>query len=225
MKTLPILLLLALVSFGNFTSKANTNFFNDLKLLPIAFDAPPDTIKPSVSLLGFDTVITPLKAEYIDSPIALIDNVDSDSAMRSLGLLFILSNLPKNGMGNLFCDQSGYFKMVYCVKDLAGNLSDTAIRVVHCDGSTSILGQFSRKENYYLGLDAANKIIHITLFSSLTEPVEFHLLDMFGKEISIPTLSDNQTKIELDYTNVPEGIYLLSLKNGTSVFYKKVFLK
>jgi hypothetical protein len=223
MKTLPILLLLALVCFGNFTSKANPNFFNDLKLLPIAFDAPPDTIKPSVSLLGFDTVITPLKADYIDPPIALIDNVDSDSAMRPL--LIVVSTLPISINGKLFCDQPGYFKNVYFVRDQAGNLSDTAIRVVHCDGSTSILGQFSRKENFYLGLDAANKIIHIFLFSSSSEPLEFHLLDMFGKEISIPILSDNQKKIELDYTNVPEGIYLLSLKIGSSVFYKKVFLK
>ena len=91
MKTLPILLLLALVCFGNFTIKANTNFFNDLKLLPIAFDAPPDTIKPSVSLLGFDSVISPLKADYIDPPIALIDNVDSDSALRPL--LIVVSTL------------------------------------------------------------------------------------------------------------------------------------
>ena len=111
MKTLPILLLLALVSFGNFPSKANPNFFNDLKLLPIAFDAPPDTIKPSVSLLGLDTVITPLKAEYIDAPIALIDNVDSDSAMRPL--LIVGTNLPRNAFGNHFCDQPGYFKYFY----------------------------------------------------------------------------------------------------------------
>lgn len=66
------------------------------------FISPPDTIKPTVDLLGIDTIITKCKEEHIDAPIALVDDVNTDAEMRAN--LIVVPNLPKNSMGNIFCD-------------------------------------------------------------------------------------------------------------------------
>jgi hypothetical protein len=213
-----LLVLVLLLALG--VSPIKANFLSNNWL--IEFTTPPDTIKPSISLLGVDTAITPLKADYNDAPIALIDDVDSDSAMRPY--LNMSSTLPIGANGKYFCDQSGYFKMTYFVKDLAGNLSDTAIRVVYCDGSTSILKQVSASDKIGLGLDVENKTIHLTVLELPNQKVELQLLDLYGREIALLAFQNQQNDFVIEYNHLPAGVYLLAINIGRTVFVKKVFL-
>ncbi|MBP7510945.1 MAG: T9SS type A sorting domain-containing protein [Bacteroidia bacterium] len=187
------------------------------------FISPPDTIKPTVDLLGIDTIITKCKEEHIDAPIALVDDVNTDAEMRAN--LIVVPNLPKNSMGNIFCDEPGFFKTIYQVSDLSGNLSDTAIRTIHCKCSEMGISPAQSNQEISLRVDPLNGLILINLVQPTNQHLEVKIYDFFGKEMQSNQFQENSlNELEIQ-TNVNfHGIYLVKVDIGGHAQIKKIVL-
>lgn len=186
------------------------------------FISPPDTIKPYVDLLEIDTIITKCKEEHLDAPIALVDDVNTDAEMRAM--LIVINNLPRNIFGNPFCDLPGYFNTIYQVRDLTGNLSDTAIRIIHCKCSETGLLPALNKQEISMRLNPSNGELFINLLQATSNEIEVNIFDMFGRDIQSTQFQNNATtELKIPMNTAYQGIYLVKVSIGSNVFVQKIF--
>jgi hypothetical protein len=182
-----------------------------------------DRTAPVIDLLNIRTVNLPRWQVYVDPPIALIDNYNTDQAMRPN--LVSINSLPKNTEGKHFGDGVGLFSVRYTVRDLSGNQSEPVIRsinvlqeegvgfmdVMTIDGFMSIYPNPSHgKLNLKLAVPQLNQV-HVTVF------------DMLGKSVHQSDLNGNDLQPnELDLTAQPKGFYLVKIQTGDKVFARKI---
>lgn len=180
-----------------------------------------DTIKPIVNLLSITEINLGCWKEYTDPPVQLVDDVNSDAEMRPN--LVITTNMPKNAGGNYFCDCDGPYKVRYAVRDLAGNISDTAVRIINCmpTGVIKVIMNLDKLMRVYP--NPSNGLINVCLAEIQNEDVMIMVLDMLGKEILARTIDGNNLQVEeLDLRNAPKGFYLLKVQTGENYYMKKL---
>jgi PKD repeat protein len=183
-----------------------------------------DTSKPQVDLLNIAEVNLPRWREYIDPPVALVDNVDSDSAMRKN--LVISIGLPKNKDEKYFGDVEGLFSATYQVADLSGNQSDLSIRRIFVGPPVTALEE-QMKLPHWLRIypNPSNGLIKVGLLEQQTSDVHIHVLDLQGKELMKTVhLKNNLIVSEMDLTSLAKGIYLIKIQVGESTYYSKIQL-
>jgi hypothetical protein len=215
-----ILLVTLLIGFGSKDVRAySTNSLNSLS----NFLMPADTIKPRVNTLGIDSINVPCKNEFIDSPISLEDNVNTDMEMRPF--LAVGNSLPINANGKPFCFEAGFFKAFYIVRDLSSNVSDTSIRIINCMCSPAGLIQNNLEQIIGLRFDPNNKLLFVILSSSSSEEIEAKVLDIYGKEVYSNNYKDEGLKeMEIPLNEAAAGVYLVKVQIGNSSFVKKILL-
>jgi hypothetical protein len=183
-----------------------------------------DITKPTIDLLGINEVNLPRWKEYVDPPIAIVDNYNSDASLR--GFLVTTNSLPKNAQGNYFGDVEGLFSVTYTVRDSSGNISETASRKINVG---TVIGAEEFK-NLPLWLNVypnpSEGIVKIYVSEKQDAPLQLQLMDMQGKQVWNTTVSGSQfIARELDLTQISKGIYILSIATSEQQYYMKLQLK
>ncbi len=180
-----------------------------------------DTTKPVVNLLNITEVNVPQWTEYVDAPVQLTDNYNTDAQMRAN--LVVVNNLPLQN-GKPFAHDIGLYSVRYKVKDLSGNESKEAVRSLNvgASGLTDIMNIDKLMSVYP---NPSNGLIHVRLADVQKEDVQVFVLDMLGKELMHKTISKNNLQTEeIDLQTSPKGFYLLKVQTGDHIYMKKLQL-
>ena len=183
-----------------------------------------DRTKPIIDLLGVNTVNLPRWKEYVDAPISLIDNYNSDSEMR--GNLVTINSLPLNTDKKPFGDAPGLYSVRFKVKDLSGNESETAVRTINVlmeevgVGLGSVLNIDGFMSVYP---NPSNGKVNLRLVSPQAETVSVMVYDMLGKLVHQSQIQGSNLQAnEIDLSVQPKGFYLLRVNAGNKVFARKI---
>ncbi|MBP7510887.1 MAG: DUF5011 domain-containing protein [Bacteroidia bacterium] len=182
-----------------------------------------DETKPHVDLLGINEVNLQRWHEYVDAPIALVDNFNSDAEMRNS--LTTINSLPKNTAGNYFGDVVGLFSVRYRITDLSGNVSEEAKRTINVwepePNGLNTLMNINQLMSVYP--NPSNGLINMRLADVQSQDVNVWIYDMLGKEIHQQVLKGNNLQVqELDLTTKPKGFYILKVQSGDQVYSRKI---
>ena len=178
-----------------------------------------DTTKPIVNLLNINEVNVPQWTEYVDAPVQLTDNYNTDAQMRAN--LVAINSLPLQN-GKPFAHDIGLYSVRYKVKDLSGNESVEAVRTLNvgASGLTDIMNIDKLMSVYP---NPSNGLIHVRLADVQKEDVQVFILDMLGKEMTHKTISKNNLQTEeIDLQTSPKGFYLLKVQTGDAIYMKKL---
>jgi PKD repeat protein len=182
-----------------------------------------DRTAPYIDLLNINEVNLQRWHEYVDAPIALVDNFNTDAQMR--GTLLRINSLPKNAAGNHFGDVVGLFSVRYTVTDLSGNTSAQAVRTIKVfepepNGLNNIMN-IERFMSVYP--NPSTGIFNMRLADAQTQDVQVLVYDMLGKLVHKQTLKGNNLQAqELDLSGAPKGFYLLRVQSGEQVYSRKI---
>ncbi|MCF8427233.1 MAG: DUF5011 domain-containing protein [Bacteroidia bacterium] len=183
-----------------------------------------DLTSPQVDLLNIITVNLPRWAVYEDAPVSLIDNYNTDAEMRPS--LVVTNSLPINAEGKHFGDAPGLYSVTYVVKDLSGNQSPVAKRVINVLKEPTPTGV-----NEVMNIDKimsvypnpSNGSINLRLADIQTQDVQVSVYDMLGKIIVQQTIKGNNLQVqELDLTHQPKGFYIIRVQSGDQVYSRKL---
>ena len=184
-----------------------------------------DTTKPVVNLLNITEVNIPRWKEYIDPPVQLTDNYNTEAQMLAANLFTANNNLPLNANNKPFADGVGIFSVRYKVKDLSGNESDEAVRRINVlqEGPSGISPVMNIDNLMSVYPNPSNGLIHVRLADVQKEDVQVFVLDMLGKEVMHKTISKNNLQTEeIELQTSPKGFYLLKVQTGDRVYMKKL---
>ncbi len=181
-----------------------------------------DTKKPVINLLGISDLNLPRWHEYVDPPVQLEDNYNTDAEMRPN--LVITNSLPKNAAGNYFGDLVGLYSIRYTVKDLSGNQSVEASRNINVmPGETGVKGVMNIDNLMSVYPNPGNGQFNMRLAGVQQNDIQISIVDMLGKEWLHASISGSNLQAqEFDLTQAPKGIYLLKVQSGQQIFMKKL---
>jgi hypothetical protein len=183
-----------------------------------------DTTIPYVDLLNINEVNLPRWAVYVDAPVSLVDNYNTDSEMRPL--LVATNSLPLNAEGKPFGDAPGLYSIHYVVKDLSDNQSEEAIRTINVlkePTPTGVNEVMNIEQLMSIYPNPSNGFVNMRLASVQKEDVRIVVLDMLGKELLETVIKNNNLQVqELDLTQHPKGFYLMKIQTGDQVYMKKI---
>ena len=180
-----------------------------------------DQTKPRVDLLNINEVNLQRWHEYVDAPVALVDNYNTDAQMR--GTLVTVNSLPKNAAGNYFGDGVGLFSIRYKVTDLSGNVSAEATRTINVLESTGINNVMNIDKLMSVYPNPSNGLFNMRLADIQSQDVQVIVYDMLGKVIHQQIMKGNNMQVqELDLSGAPKGFYLLRVQSGDHVYSRKI---
>jgi hypothetical protein len=184
-----------------------------------------DITKPIIDLLGINEVNLPRWKEYVDPPVAIVDNYNSDASLR--GFLVITNSLPKNAQGNHFGDVEGLFSVSYVVRDSSGNVSDIKKRDINVMPPLTGSEEYSNLPTWLnVFPNPSEGVVKIYLSEKQNAPLLLQLMDMQGKQVWNSEVSGSQfIARELDLTQISKGIYILKIGAGEQHYYMKLQLK
>ena len=183
-----------------------------------------DTTKPRVNLLGVNDVNLPRWKVYVDAPVSLEDNYNTDAQMRPF--LVITNSLPLNEPDKKpFGNSPGLYSVRYKVRDLSGNESVEAKRNINVlpegPAGVSDLMNIDRLMSVYP--NPSNGLVNMRLADIQAEDVKVVVMDIMGKELLHKTIKANDLQVqELDLTKQAKGIYFLRIQTGDQVYSKKL---
>jgi PKD repeat protein len=182
-----------------------------------------DTKAPRVDLLDVFEVNLPRWREYIDPPIALVDNYNTDKEMRDAKLLITINSLPLNAEKKPFGDVEGLFSVTYKVKDLSGNESKEEIRTINVVPSVGVNNVLNLDGMISIYPNPSNGKINLRLASIQNENVKILIYDMLGKVIEGMEINGNNLQAnELDLSAQPKGIYLIKVQTSKKTSVQKI---
>jgi PKD repeat protein len=180
-----------------------------------------DRTKPSIDLLNIHEVNLPRWHEYVDAPVALVDNYNTDDQMRSS--LLVTNSLPKNAAGNHFGDGVGLFSVRYTVTDLSGNVSAEAARTINVLEATGLNHVMNIDKLMSVYPNPSSGLLNMRLADAQSQDVRVLVYDMLGKVVHQQTLKGNNLQVqELDLSGAPKGFYLLRVQSGEQVYSRKI---
>jgi PKD repeat protein len=179
-----------------------------------------DGTKPHVDLLGVTEVNLERWKVYVDAPVALVDNYNTDAQMRST--LVTVNSLPLNGDKKPWGDGLGLFSVRYTVTDLSGNVSDEAVRKINVVEPIG-LNVLNIEKLMSVYPNPSNGLINMRLADAQSQDVNIFVYDMLGKLVQTQKMSKNNLQVqELDLTSQPKGFYLLRVQSGDQVYTRKI---
>ncbi len=180
-----------------------------------------DRTKPYVDLLNINEVNLDRWKVYVDAPVALVDNYNTDAQMRST--LITVNNLPKNGDQKPWGDGVGLFSVRYTVTDLSGNVSDEAVRRINVAEPTTGIQVMNIDKLMSVYPNPSNGLINMRLADAQVQDVTILVYDMLGKLVQTQKINKNNLQVqELDLTSEPKGFYLLRVQSGDQVYTRKI---
>jgi hypothetical protein len=180
-----------------------------------------DETIPVIDLLNVFEVNLPRWREYVDAPISLIDNYNTDAQMR--GNLITVNSLPKNKEGNYFADGLGLFVVTYKVKDLSGNESKEVKRIINVVSAAGVNDVLNFDGLVSVYPNPSNGRINIRLAAEQKENVQVSIYDMLGKLVQQTEIKGNNLHAnELELNNQPKGFYLIRIQTGEKISTKKI---
>jgi PKD repeat protein len=184
-----------------------------------------DITAPVVNLLGFNQVNLPRWQVYVDPPVSIEDNFDSDAAIRAAGGLVITNKLPLNSDKKPFGDAPGLYDVEYVATDLSGNVSAKAIRTINVlpEGPASVSEVMNIDNIMSIYPNPSNGVLNLRLVNKLDGNVNVSVLDMLGKTIFNTQIKGNVLQPqEIDFGTQATGFYLLKIENADKVYVKKI---
>jgi hypothetical protein len=179
-----------------------------------------DITKPVIDLLGINEVNLLRWKEFVDPPIAIIDNYNTDASLR--GFLVTTNSLPKNVQGKYFGDGIGLFSVCYTVRDSSGNVSDEACRKINVIPNVG-LGSLNIDDIMSVYPNPTSDKLYLRLVDRMDKDVKVTVMDLLGKSILTESLNGKVLQAqELDLSKQPSGIYLLKVEAGDKVYMKKI---
>jgi hypothetical protein len=179
-----------------------------------------DITKPIIDLLGINEVNLLRWKEYVDPPVAIVDNYNTDASLR--GFLVTTNSLPKNLQGNYFGDGIGLFSVCYTVRDSSGNVSDEACRKINVIPNVG-LGSLNIDDIMSVYPNPTSDKLYLRLVDRMDKDVKVTVMDLLGKSILTENLNGKVLQAqELDLSKQPSGIYLLKVEAGDKVYMKKI---
>jgi hypothetical protein len=184
-----------------------------------------DITKPIIDLLGINEVNLPRWKEYVDPPVAIVDNYNTDASLR--GFLVTTNSLPKNLQGNYFGDVEGLFSVTYTVRDSSGNVSDTKVREINVMPPLTGAEEYSNLPTWLnVYPNPSEGVVKIYVSEKQNAPLLLQLMDMQGKQVWNSEVSGSQfIARELDLTQISKGIYILKIGTDEQQYYMKLQLK
>jgi hypothetical protein len=179
-----------------------------------------DITKPVIDLLGINEVNLPRWKEYVDPPVAIVDNYNTDASLR--GFLVTTNSLPKNLQGNYFGDLEGLYSVTYTVRDSSGNVSATASRKINVIPNVG-LGSLNIDDIMSVYPNPTSDKLYLRLVDRMDKDVKVTVTDLLGKSILTENLNGKVLQAqEIDLSKQPSGIYLLKVEAGDKVYMKKI---
>ncbi|MBU3664247.1 MAG: T9SS type A sorting domain-containing protein [Bacteroidetes bacterium] len=179
-----------------------------------------DITKPVINLLGINEVNLPRWKEYIDPPVAIEDNYNTDASLR--GFLEITNSLPKNVEGYYFGDVLGLFSVCYTVRDSSGNVSDEVCRKINVIPNVG-LGSLNIDDIMSVYPNPTSGKLYLRLVDRMDKDIKVTVMDLLGKSILTESLNGRVLQAqELDLSEQPNGIYLLKVEAGDKVYMNKI---
>jgi hypothetical protein len=179
-----------------------------------------DITKPIIDLLGINEVNLLRWKEYVDPPVAIVDNYNTDASLR--GFLVTTNSLPKNLQGNYFGDGIGLFSVCYTVRDSSGNVSDEACRKINVIPNVG-LGSLNIDDIMSVYPNPTSDKLYLRLVDRMDKDVKVTVMDLLGKSILTENLNGKVLQAqEIDLSKQPSGIYLLKVEAGDKVYMKKI---
>ncbi len=186
-----------------------------------------DTTIPRIDLLNVTEVNLPRWAVYVDAPVALIDNYNTDAEMRTPANFFRNNSMPLNAAGLPFGDAPGLYSVRYKVKDLSGNESEEAVRRINVlpEGTTGVNELMNIGNFMSVYPNPSNGLVNLRLANAQSSDVKVTILDMLGNEIFMKVIRKDDIQVnELDLSNQVKGFYLMRIQSGDDIFVKKIQL-
>lgn len=169
-------------------------------------------------------VTTPIVRTFtvVNTPPANATLTSSQSTACAGGNTISLTGSPSGGTytgsfvtGNTFNPTSvGNYSVSYTYTDTNG-CSDTAtnnINVITCATGINYLN--TSNFNIELYPQPTKDMVNINLINSFNKNIEIKITDITGKEIEKKELEVNQGKTQFSTLHLPNGIYILQLKNS-----------
>jgi hypothetical protein len=169
-------------------------------------------------------VTTPIVRTFtvISTPPASATLTSSQSTACAGGNTIALTGSPSGGTytgsfvtGNTFNPSStGNYSVSYTYTDSNGcSATDTkSINVITCP--TGINNITASNFNAELYPQPTKDIVNINLINSFNKNIEARIIDLTGKEIEKKELEVSQGKTQFSISHLPNGIYILQLKNS-----------
>jgi hypothetical protein len=182
-----------------------------------------DRTKPRIDLLNVNEVNLPRWKEYIDPPVALIDNYNTDKEMRDPKYFTVLIGLPRNTEGKYYGDVPGIYTIRYKLKDLSGNEADDVIRMINVLPANNLDEVMNLDRFMSVYPNPSNGLVNLRLVSPNVDDVQVSVFDILGKLVQQKKIEGNNLQAnELDLTGQPKGFYLLKVQAGDKVFARKI---
>jgi hypothetical protein len=183
-----------------------------------------DTEAPVIDLLGINDVNLPRWKEYVDPPVAIVDNYNTDASLR--GFLVVNISLPNNKEGKPFGDVEGLFNATYSVRDSSGNQSEIAIRRIFVGPPvTALEEQMNLPKWLRVYPNPSNGIIKIGLLEVQSEDLAIQILDLQGKQVlQTNHAKNNLMGSEIDLSTLTKGVYLVKITIGEHTYHSRIQL-
>ncbi|MCX6154306.1 MAG: S8 family peptidase [Candidatus Kapabacteria bacterium] len=156
---------------------------------------------------GFDSS---KKFLYLNSGSKFISNAETDMTML-LGMRFPRDIMPMEELKFKICLCSSY--SVESIKKMLKNCVDSTFVTV----SDNI-----KKDSVLIFPNPANSFVNI--FTGNETPLSVSLIDLFGEEIELQSISSQNESIKYNLSNIPSSVYVLLIKYQTNLKTKMIVI-
>ncbi len=161
----------------------------------------PDTIKPTITLLGNNPDTVMQNKSYNDPGATATDNVDGN----------ITNKITK--LSTLDTSKIGTYIITYSVSDLAGNKA-TQVRTVIVTRNTSVKNMSALNNTIKVYPSPAFNELNISIENISQLPANLVIYDMLGKEVIKQTITTKNFNEQLNISQLNNGVYFLNLSNN-----------
>ena len=158
-----------------------------------------DTTVPVITLTGDEIVTIEVGTTYVDGGATATDNYDDDTVLTS--------NITTD-VSDVDAQTVGSYTVSYNVSDAAGNPAVQVTRTVNVVDTLDITNIDSNPINVYPNPTASNWTVES---SSIINSVK--LFNLLGQKVLEQT--SNDTKVNIDASNLETGVYMLQINNTT----------
>ena len=158
-----------------------------------------DTTVPVITLTGDEIVTIEVGTTYVDGGATATDNYDDDTVLTS--------NITTD-VSDVDAQTVGSYTVSYNVSDAAGNPAVQVTRTVNVVDTLDITNIDSNPINVYPNPTASNWTV---ASSSIINSVK--LFNLLGQKVFEKT--SNDTKVNIDASNLETGVYMLQINNTT----------
>jgi len=183
-----------------------------------------DLTKPVVKILGDNPINLERWQVFEDPGVALDDNYNVDAEMRPF--LNSVNNLPLNAEGKPFGDEEGLFSVRYRVKDLSGNESDEAVRLIRVNAANAVRDYAELHKYIYFYPIPAKDIFNIQIIKTQPVSPKVEIFDLTGKRVlNFDLRNQSLIRQQFDVSKLSSGLYSIKVKISEGTYFVKLVVE